>query len=117
MSPRTSRESATLQRQAVRVNPRELVSMYPARKRVAMMKNLIEEFRVLYRTRGSQGANKALLVCADSLNCALVVHEAPLYKAALDRGLHEIYEEIIMDDDFFTQPVVGGSISPSTLRM
>ncbi|KZV64851.1 hypothetical protein PENSPDRAFT_151094 [Peniophora sp. CONT] len=96
--------TALLQRQAVRVNPLEFHAKYKGRNQVAVMKALLDKFRLLYQ-RSSERDDQGLLVCADSVNCALIIHEAAVYDTALDWGLHEFYQDIIMEDDFFTTPV------------
>ncbi|VDC07541.1 unnamed protein product [Peniophora sp. CBMAI 1063] len=96
-----------LRRQAVRVDPSAFRSTYKGlgKNDAVVLKALLDKFRKLYQLRSPTGENKELLVSADSINCALVIHDAAIYDAALDWGLHEFYQDIIMDDGFFTAPV------------
>ena len=96
-----------LQRQAVSVDPDEFRKTYGGENLVTTMKKLLDTFRMLYQTRTPNEENKALLVCADSVNCALILRSHDIYNVAFEWGLHEFYQAIIMEDGFFTEPVVS----------
>ncbi|VDB83708.1 unnamed protein product [Peniophora sp. CBMAI 1063] len=82
----------------------------------------VEDFSRLYRASGGDvEKNELLLRSADHLNCslfhaALICKDPELERLLFDTRIHDLYQDIVMDDDFFRQPlsfvdsVIGGLI-------